>query len=313
MMLLRSSRPALSTTCSSLAASCSYTFSTSAVASGSSKKSPRKAEPPKGPKNTPPGTNAKPAASGRPKRYDTTYGIPPLHPAMYRTGANKLKREVEEKAQQPDFEKLWRLQDEIASTTNARELEQKTKELAELRANQPRRHPLWAFFHEKTKRDAEDLDKYAKWTKGPNGEDIPPPGYYALGNALNRPNREASRSGRSWDAAELRRKSFDDLHKLWYLLLMERNVLHTQKEEAKRQGVELMSYTYVSEQLLKCRKTMARIKYILNERRLAAREAQSLIRAAEAGNGSSALPSREQATLNFMEEEAPKSTSQVVS
>lgn len=114
---------------------------------------------------------------------------------MYRTGANKLKREVEEKAQNPDFEKMWRLQDEINSTTSSRELETKTKELEELRANQPRRHPLWAFFHEKTKRDAEDLDKYAKFTKGPNGEDIPPPGYYALGNALNRPHREASRSG----------------------------------------------------------------------------------------------------------------------
>ena len=34
---------------------------------------------------------------------------------------------------------------------------------------------------------------------------------------------------------------------------MERNILHTQKDEAKRQGVELLSYTFNSEQLLKVR------------------------------------------------------------
>ncbi|KAF8755262.1 Mitochondrial 39-S ribosomal protein L47 (MRP-L47) [Rhizoctonia solani] len=54
-------------------------------------------------------------------------------------------------------------------------------------------------------------------------------------------------SGRAWLASELRRKSFKDLHTLWYVLARERNLLATQAAEARRLNIQ-------------CRKSMARIK-----------------------------------------------------
>ncbi|KAG8938554.1 54S ribosomal protein L4 mitochondrial, partial [Tulasnella sp. 408] len=46
-------------------------------------------------------------------------------------------------------------------------------------------------------------------------------------------------SGRAWHAVELRRKSFKDLHTLWYVCLRERNLLATQRAEFRRLNIGL--------------------------------------------------------------------------
>ena len=40
--------------------------------------------------------------------------------------------------------------------------------------------------------------------------------------------------GRAWLSAELRLKSFENMHQLWYICLKEKNKLYSQKEEARR-------------------------------------------------------------------------------
>jgi hypothetical protein len=43
--------------------------------------------------------------------------------------------------------------------------------------------------------------------------------------------------GRSWKASELRLKSWDDLQKLWYVLLKEKNMLMTQRQMLHAQNL----------------------------------------------------------------------------
>ncbi|PVF99521.1 hypothetical protein CPB86DRAFT_813891 [Serendipita vermifera] len=75
---------------------------------------------------------------------------------------------------------------------------------------------------------------------------------------------------RSWTTAELRRKSFRDLHIIWYLCRREINLLSTQKAELRRlHRLAHVSSTPISLRARMCRKTCARIKFVLNERRLA--------------------------------------------
>ncbi|KAG8754597.1 54S ribosomal protein L4 mitochondrial [Ceratobasidium sp. 428] len=83
-------------------------------------------------------------------------------------------------------------------------------------------------------------------------------------------------SGRSWLASELRRKSFKDLHTLWYVLARERNILATQEHEARRMEIDDRSFTSVNQRDRRCKKSMARIKQVLNERRLAYDQAVKL-------------------------------------
>jgi large subunit ribosomal protein L47 len=73
--------------------------------------------------------------------------------------------------------------------------------------------------------------------------------------------------GRAWSAAELRRKSFRDLHTLWYVLVRERNLIATQVESGRRSSINRVLHVHKRD--YQCRKSMARIKYVINERRLA--------------------------------------------
>ncbi|XP_022806252.1 39S ribosomal protein L47, mitochondrial-like isoform X2 [Stylophora pistillata] len=74
--------------------------------------------------------------------------------------------------------------------------------------------------------------------------------------------KEKVHTGRKWRAGELRGKSNEDLHKLWYVLLKERNMLMTLKHEAKRQSYPMPSPTRTH----KVQKSMAAIKQVLSER-----------------------------------------------
>ncbi|KAL7535359.1 hypothetical protein ACHAXR_006441 [Thalassiosira sp. AJA248-18] len=75
--------------------------------------------------------------------------------------------------------------------------------------------------------------------------------------------RESETVGRSWRAAELRRKSYDDLHKLWYVLYKEKNLLLTESNLARRHGYEMVQ----PERRKKVRKSMGAIKHVLGERK----------------------------------------------
>ncbi|CAN0841105.1 39S ribosomal protein L47, mitochondrial, partial [Linum grandiflorum] len=68
--------------------------------------------------------------------------------------------------------------------------------------------------------------------------------------------------GRSWKASELRLKSWDDLQKLWYVLLKEKNMLMTQRQMVHSQNLRFPN----PERLPKVRKSMCRIKQVLTER-----------------------------------------------
>lgn len=68
--------------------------------------------------------------------------------------------------------------------------------------------------------------------------------------------------GRGWKASELRLKSWDDLHKLWYVLLKEKNMLMSQRQMMHAQNLRFPN----PERLPKVRKSMCRIKHVLTER-----------------------------------------------
>ncbi|XP_029938842.1 large ribosomal subunit protein uL29m [Salarias fasciatus] len=79
------------------------------------------------------------------------------------------------------------------------------------------------------------------------------------------------KSGAPWTAKQLRTKSSEDLHKLWYVLLKEKNMLLTLEQESKRQRVSMPS----PERLRKIERSMIRLETVVNERETALRLLQT--------------------------------------
>ena len=77
--------------------------------------------------------------------------------------------------------------------------------------------------------------------------------------------------GRPWEAKELRLKSFEDLHKLWYVLLKERNFLVSEKHRFAAKGLLMPQH----DRIAKVKVSMARIKTVLRERALAIEDEES--------------------------------------
>jgi large subunit ribosomal protein L47 len=69
--------------------------------------------------------------------------------------------------------------------------------------------------------------------------------------------------GRPWSVAELRRKSYEDLHKLWYVLYMERNMLLTEQQLSRRRQIRFPQ----PQRIKKVQKSMQGIKQVLGERK----------------------------------------------
>lgn len=85
----------------------------------------------------------------------------------------------------------------------------------------------------------------------------------AFRDTVPRERRNEETVGRSWSAKELRRKSYDDLHKLWYTLYKEKNMLLTESNLARRHSYEMIQ----PDRRRKARKSMGAIKHVLGERK----------------------------------------------
>ncbi|EST05660.1 Ribosomal protein L47, mitochondrial [Kalmanozyma brasiliensis GHG001] len=156
-------------------------------------------------------------------------------------------------------------------------------------------HPLLQFFRTRPHEISDKaLGGPAAYETGSKDSITPPKFHVRLPHAVHQSDLRKDGDSRSWLASELRLKSSKDLHTLWYVLLMERNRLATSWEELNRVGARQAANMWsqnLGRKNHRVRKSMARIKFVLNERRLALIEAQKQVREAtpmpEPGQGGS--------------------------
>lgn len=78
-----------------------------------------------------------------------------------------------------------------------------------------------------------------------------------------KPN-EVMQVGRAWTMADLRRKSFEDLHKLWFVMYKERNLLLTSRNKSRKMSRPVVGVD--EKRYLKIKVSMGAIKKLLMER-----------------------------------------------
>ncbi|AAS52809.2 AER126Wp [Eremothecium gossypii ATCC 10895] len=83
------------------------------------------------------------------------------------------------------------------------------------------------------------------------------------GGRFMRSAEELDDKSRPWTVPELRRKSFDDLHSLWYACLKERNILAREMHLRRNMQEEGSAHAQLDERV---RTTMWRIRHVLSER-----------------------------------------------
>ncbi|KAI1205680.1 MRP-L47-domain-containing protein [Annulohypoxylon truncatum] len=76
--------------------------------------------------------------------------------------------------------------------------------------------------------------------------------------------QEAEEYGRAWTAEELRFKSWEDLHSLWWVCVKEQNRIITALRMYKT--FRFLENDYLTPRLAETRKTMKRIRHVLTER-----------------------------------------------
>lgn len=76
--------------------------------------------------------------------------------------------------------------------------------------------------------------------------------------------QDFAKSGDPWPAVLLRQKSFEDMHKLWYVLLKEKNFLLAEQHEARQQRIRWKHHG----RLKKVKLSMKRILTVLTRREI---------------------------------------------
>lgn len=100
--------------------------------------------------------------------------------------------------------------------------------------------------------------------------------FFCKDKKVVRDQRSFDSSTRAWSVAELRRKSFEDLHALWYVCLKERNILLKEERVTTRMHFENQNGGYRSEHD-RVGETMVSIRHVLAERYRAYEEVQKVL------------------------------------